>query len=1041
MSSRDRLVEETLPAGEQAAEKRAAEEPTRSSAVARPQRYGLASRMEKAKAMAALFAEPVEEVRVGRFVLREYVGGGGMGEVYAAWDEKARRKVALKMVRADHAVAAQPNDRLLREAQVLAQLADPNVVHLYEVDEIDGRVFLAMELVRGRSLRRWLQDLDDPQGGTREHGQARDELEGPARKLEAPKGRARVREVLRQFVAAGRGLKAAHAAGLVHRDFKPDNVLVGDDGRVRVVDFGLARTVTDLVPAAAPDRFEPAGARWLADETQTLDGPDGRRPPQHWRPGRAMTTHGKIMGTLSYMSPEQLRGVEADHRSDQFSFCVALYEALYQQTPFSGSSFVKRLQSIERGAAEPPRGSAVPAALRKAILRGLAADPAARFPDMASLLDVLEGWLQPRRRSQAVAMVVALVIIGGIILAVVVPKDPCRDAGTEVAALWTPARRDAIRKAFVGTGLSYAAASWSTLEHGLGRYVEQLEGEVVATCEATHPDPGQTNDLSALRKLCLHSRQRRLGALIEQLEHADASMVERAHAAAAELPDLAVCEHPETLLHGMKPAAPELAPQVDEIRDHLADARTQELLGKRDEALRTAREQLERAQTASYGPVQAEALYQTGRVLAYDGKPEERDEGEGMLRQAAKLAESERHDELVAEIWNFLVFSANYSHSGTEQARQWQERADTAIRRIGDPPRYRADALRNLARVYLKEGKLAEAETEQRKVLAALESAPEISRLDRLVYQLDLAGIVRRRGRYQEAQELYERALALHIEELGETHPLVANVRYGLAMVHKDRGASAVARQLLDDLLRVHGETLGATHVLLGHTHGTLAELNLFEGSLARAREHAMQSLDIYERAYGAGHARLADLYARLGGIELRRGAHDKALTAYETALDINTRHLGASHVNVGYGHLNIAEARLALGQYAEALAAVERAEAILQPSLADSPLLAPFLASVRGRAHLGKGELEAAVAALERAVQGLAAGPGDAMPMERADAGWALALSLSKLGRADDPRALALARDALAIYERQGAEVHTPRQAVRRWIDAHDRP
>jgi serine/threonine protein kinase/tetratricopeptide (TPR) repeat protein len=1018
MSRGEREVEETLPAGERDAGRRAGGEPTRSLGISRPRRYGLASRMEKAQVLAALFDEPVEEVRVGRFVLREYVGGGGMGEVYAAWDPTLETVVALKMVRPDRRISPEAEARLLREAKVLAKVDHPNVVPVSDAGQIEDRVFLVMKLIRGRSLRVWLQEL-----GLRP-------------------GSARCRAVLRRFVDAGRGLQAVHEAELVHRDFKPDNVLVGDDGRVRVVDFGLARPVSNLALGAAPGRSAPAGEISTDAETLPLGSPDagpgGDGRPRPRSAEDALTSYGQVLGTPPYMSPEQMDGTEADHRSDQFSFCVALYEALYGELPFAGASFSARQQAIERGLPEPPRGSAVPAAVRKALQRGLAVDPADRFPDMGALLHVLELWLHPRRLVRAVIAAVLGTAMTGVVLFFGFRPDPCSDAGAKVAELWAPARRDAIHEAFLGTGLSYAAASFSTLEHGLDRYAKSLASERVNVCEATHVQDTQSAELMDLRTLCLDSRQRRFSALLDQLAHADASVVERAHVAAAELPDLATCQDPGTLRHGMPRPAPELQTQVDEIRDRLAQARTQELLGKRDEALRIARAGLERAEALSYAPVQAEALYHTGRVLAYDGTSEERDQGEAMLRQAANLAESERHDELVAESWNFLVFSANYNHSGTEEARQWYERADVAIRRIGDPPRYRADALDNLARIYLDEGKFAEAETEQRKALAALELAPEVSRLERFVYQLALALIVRRRGDYQEAQQLYDGALAMHIAELGETHPRVAIVRYHLAQLHQERGESARARKLLDDLLRVHGETLGATHVLLGDTHVTLAEISRQNGALARAREHAMKSLEIYEHAYGAGHASLAGVYVRLGAIELRRGAHEKALEAYETALAINTRHRGQNHFNVGHDHLNIAEAKLALGRYDEALAAVERAEPILQPSLADSPPLASFLDSVRGRAHLGKGELDAAVAALERAVRGLEALPGDFMLVERADAEWALVQALSKTGRAKDPRALELARAALAIYERQGNEVRTPQQAVLRWLAAH---
>ncbi|HWN68059.1 MAG TPA: tetratricopeptide repeat-containing protein kinase family protein, partial [Haliangium sp.] len=728
---------------------------------------------------------------------------------------------------------------------------------------------------------------------------------------------------------------------------------------------------------------------------------------------------------------------------DQFSFCVALYEALYLQTPFSGVKVPARLKSIEHGPAEPPRASAVPASVRKAILRGLSADPAARFPDMASLLRVLEEWLQPRRRAQTVAAaVLGTVIAGGSVLYAVAGEIwPCRDAGAEVAELWTLERRDKIRDAFARTGLSYAAASWSTLEHGLDRYARRLESAMASTCEATHVQGTQSAELMDLRMLCLTGRQRRLEALIEQLAQADAAVVERAHTAAAALPDLAACEHPETLLHGMKPPAPELQDQVDEIRERLAEARTQELLGKRDVALRIAREQLERARALSYGPLHAEALYQTGRVLAYRGAAEEREQGEAMLLRAANLAESERHDELVAEIWSFLVLAADRNHPSTERARQWHERADVAIRRIGDPPRQRAAALRTLGRIHLKEGKLAEAEDAQREALAVLASAPETSPLDLPAYQQDLANIVQQRSRHEEAQALYERVLAQYIAELGETHPYVADVRFNVAKLHMARGALELARQLLSDVLRVHSQTLGASHPLVGRTHLELAEVERQSGALDSAQRHALESLAIHRRAYGEEHARIAPVYACLGAIELRRGALDQALAAFQAALAIRVKHQGDTHIDVGVEHLNIAETWTALGRHDQALASLAQAEPILQPYLEEVQELAPLLASVRGRAHLGKGELEAAVTALERAVQGFTALPGDPMQMELADAGWALVQALSQLGRDRDPRALALAREALAIYQQQGAEVHAPRRAVQRWIDAHERP
>jgi serine/threonine protein kinase/tetratricopeptide (TPR) repeat protein len=1005
-----------LDAGEHAGPTLDAAQSTLGSLDQRPRRYELARRLDRTQAFAALFGEPAEPVRLGRYELRRHVGGGGMGEVYAAWDPGAEREVAIKIVRPERA-ASRAEAGLLREAKLLAKLSHPNVVPLYEVDQVDGRVFLVMELVQGQSLRMWLQRLED--------------------KLD---GRDRQREALRQYVAAGRGLQAAHAAGLVHRDFKPDNVLVGDDGRVRVVDFGLARPADEL-DAPAPGARAISVKELAQGETLSVDG---RPAAAHPRPARRewVTTRGKIQGTLRYMPPEQMRGEDTDHRSDQFSFCVSLYEALCRRMPFSGPDLPRLQQSVERGAiVAPARGSELPAPLRKAILRGLSANPADRFPDMGALLAVLEAWLQPPRRTAAMAVGLALVVVGGLSWRIATcTTNPCDQARAELDALWTEARRSSIGDAFSRTGLSYARASWSTLEQRLERYVERLGGEIQATCEATHEQEVQSRELHELRMLCLSGRERRLEALLAQLEGADAAVVENAHVAAAALPDLAACQHVETLRYGMRPPAAEVAEAVQEIREHLAQARTQEHLGKSDEALRLARAQLERARAVAYGPAHAEALYQAGRVLAFRSTSEERAEGEQMLRQAASLAESERHDELVAEIWNFLVLSTDENHSSTGQARQWHERAVAAIHRIGDPALQRAAALRNLGRIHLKDGEHAEAEEQQHQALAVLESAPEASRLTHGLYLHDLAVIVQRRGRYQEAQELYDRALALRIAELGETHPHVASVRYSIAMLHMLRGELPAARELLDTMLRVHAETSSETHPLVGKVHLELAELDRQSGALDRAQEHALRALAMLERAYGAGHAKLAPAYTRLGAIEFRRGAHAQALAAFETALALDTRHLGADSIDAGADQMNVAEAQVALGQHEQALIALDHAERVLQSYLSDEPMLGPFLASVRGRALLGRGQLDAAVTTLERAVQGMKALPGEAMLVERADAFWALAQALSASSRENDPRAVVLARDALAIYERQGPQVHTPKDAVRRWLDARDR-
>lgn len=313
---------------------------------------------------------------VDRFVILDVVGRGGMGVVYAAYDPELDRKIALKLVRPNRPGAGE--GQLLREAQAIARLSHPNVVAVYDVGTHRDQVFLAMELVEGKSLGPWL-------------GQS-------------PRS---VREILDVFVAAGRGLAAAHAAGVVHRDFKPDNVLIGHDGRVRVADFGVAR------------RFESPGE----EPPERPDLPEEARSARATRSARSTlavaeaTRGGVAIGTVPYMAPEQLRRGVADARSDQFAFCIALFEALYGERPFAGQGALDLALAMESGELRTPSpaGRRVPAWVRLVLARGLAFDPAARFPSMDELLAALSrDPVAAQRRRWGIAAAVAALIVAGL---------------------------------------------------------------------------------------------------------------------------------------------------------------------------------------------------------------------------------------------------------------------------------------------------------------------------------------------------------------------------------------------------------------------------------------------------------------------------------------------------------------------------------------------------------------------------------------------------------------------------------------------------
>ncbi|MEM7154331.1 MAG: serine/threonine-protein kinase [Myxococcota bacterium] len=290
-----------------------------------------------------LFGDSVAPPRVGRYELLRCIGRGGMGIVYAARDVELGREVAIKLLRPELSHGGD-GERLTSEARALARLSHPNVVSVFDVGTFEGQRFIAMEYVVGQDLRRW---------------------------LEAPR---RLRDLIEVFIGAGQGLHAAHQVGLVHRDFKPDNVLVGDDGRPRVLDFGLARP---------PDANDVVGGQPPAI-------PGGTDPL-----ATVLTQAGQVIGTPAYMAPEQHLGEPADARSDQFSFAVALYHAVYGVRPFAGEDPQALALSIVRGRIRPatPRYP-VPRWLEDLLARALAVDPAQRFDSMAALISLLETQLE-----------------------------------------------------------------------------------------------------------------------------------------------------------------------------------------------------------------------------------------------------------------------------------------------------------------------------------------------------------------------------------------------------------------------------------------------------------------------------------------------------------------------------------------------------------------------------------------------------------------------------------------------------------------------
>ena len=308
-------------------------------------------------------------VAIGRYIVLGLVGRGAMGDVYAAHDPELNRKVAIKVIRPRKGKDSSGEDRfrLMREAQSIARLSHPNVVVIHDVGSFRDTVFIAMEFVEGHTVGYWMN----------------------------AKPR-RWREVLKIFEAAGRGLAAAHEKELVHRDFKPDNIMIGADGHVRVMDFGLARTVDGDGAPAAPAAPINDGADEDLRSTRRISLTGASRsdhePPPSMTSPISMRDSGRTLGgTPAYMAPEQFQGLKTDARADQFSFCVALYEALYTKGPFEGRTWSELAANVTAGKVrDASLHSNVPLWIRKVLLRGLQVNPDERWPSMQALLSALD---------------------------------------------------------------------------------------------------------------------------------------------------------------------------------------------------------------------------------------------------------------------------------------------------------------------------------------------------------------------------------------------------------------------------------------------------------------------------------------------------------------------------------------------------------------------------------------------------------------------------------------------------------------------------
>ncbi|MCH9685120.1 MAG: serine/threonine protein kinase, partial [Deltaproteobacteria bacterium] len=596
---------------------------------------------------------PGRGTEVGRYLVVDALGAGAMGEVFSAYDPELDRKVALKLVKfGSHEDVDKARIRLLREAQALAKLSHPNVVAVHDAGTLGDRVFIAMEYVDGQTFRRWLNDR-----------QERDP-------------NATWREALALLLQAGRGLAAAHEAGLVHRDFKPANVMVSSDGRVRVLDFGLARRFGETDAEAPPPPAVSAN-----DLTVSLSGTRSSLALQ-------LTQTGMVMGTPAYMAPEQFFGGEIDARTDQFSFCVVLYRALLGVRPFLGDDYDQLARAVgSHELRETPRTSTVPRAIVAVLRQGLAASPERRFRSMDALLDALTRATSRGRRRLMFAAGTAAALAGaaGLFLSDRAPAafTPCLGAEAKLTGVWDEATRQHVADAFETTALPFAADARAETTRSLDRWAEQWVESHAQTCEATRVRGDQSEALMDLRIGCLDRRLQDLAAVTDVLVHADAQVVENAAQGVQQLAPPSECVGVERDDDGLLiPHDPELVGQVEQVRNRLAAGRAYLLAGKFEQAREEAAAGLERARALGYQPTIAEAAFALAHV-------HERlmvlDPALALYEEALFAAAASNHARIEARSLIGMLSLLGMHKGETEAALRYGRHAEAVNQRLGNP--------------------------------------------------------------------------------------------------------------------------------------------------------------------------------------------------------------------------------------------------------------------------------------------------------------------------------------------------------------------
>jgi len=819
-------------------------------------------------------------VSIGRFVMIDRLGAGAMGEVVLAYDPDLHRRVAIKVLRAG-LFSSSGNaavQRMLREARAMAKLSHPNVITVFEVDQMDsGQSFIAMEFIDGGTLREW--------------------------KAEAPSWK----KTVEVYAAAGAGLAAAHDHDLVHRDFKPDNVLIGNDGRVCVTDFGLVGAVDgdqeDLLSSGRDIVHESASSgsgRISAEADITL------------------TRTGSLLGTPAYMAPEQ--GKDLDARSDQFSFCVSLYEALYGHRPFAGDTLAELRANVCDGRLlEVPRDTKVPQRIRDVVERGLCIDPSKRWPDMRSLLTALKR-NPSEQRGRWLFAAIALGLTGGAVSLAAnsgTNSGPvCSDGSARIEKVWNAERSSSLLSAFTQADAEAAPKAHQAVEDALSSFTGDWKAGHLDACEAHRVREEQSGALFDRRMLCLQRRLDRTDALLDAFATPNAAAVAAANQIGGAVPSVETCANTELLASIIPPPdAPDIRKEWKQLHHEIDRADALGVAGREADALTAFADIRPRIEGLDHGPQLARYLQNYGNALIRNSRFEDAIEVLGSAPEAAARADDPRVE---ANVWLLLARAHGFGLGDPKTAAWMARAAEVAAVRAGDNPTTQLNIQYTRAILAQEAGDYLQAvEAAERTVASAEEVFGHAHRNTSASYGT-LGNALHKVGKLDQAREAHQTSLDIDRGLHEGPHADIGHSLINIALLDDDAGDPIAARAGFEEALGVYEQAVGKDHAFYRD-----AQLNLAGNAAKRkdfdaARKGYLEMLAYYEETLPKGHADFGRIYVNLAEISLVEGDLDDALREARRGLAIRVEALGPDHADVMLSRLTLGKILLARDEYSE---------------------------------------------------------------------------------------------------------------------------